>query len=119
MGRPRKIEHPGLDKMLRIILTMKKRPSQRKKIFDKWVEQDLRATFKREPTVAEIEETVKWFQERKFEDPNFIFRFSESLKDFVPAYHKDNLIKKARNAAEKRWSRENREKRAKNIVKKS
>jgi len=118
MGRPGKIKFPiGLDEWLRRILP-KKRPEDRMKIFREWRRLNLRAKFNREPTDQEIEEEIKMFRERKFDPSNYVFGFWDSLTDFVPVYHKENRRKRAQFAADKRWSKENREKRVKKNKKK-
>ena len=98
----------GLDDCLRRMLP-KKRPELRMKIFREWRRVNLRATFNREPTDQEIKKEIKVFRERKFNDPNFIFHFAESFKDFVPDFHKDNRVKKAQKAAKQRWSKKSEE----------
>ena len=105
MGRPRKIERPiGLEECLRRLLP-KTRPEDRMKIFREWRRVNLRATFKREPTDREVVEEIKLFREPNFDAANCPFGFWDSLTDFVPVYHKENRIKRARTAATKRWSK--------------
>ena len=75
-------------------------------------------TLKREPTDQEIEAQIKLFREPNFDATNCPFGFWDSLKEFVPVYQKENRIKKAQSAAVIRWSKENRDKRAKKSEKK-
>ncbi len=104
MGRPKKIKRPiGLDVALRFILK-KKRPEDRMKIFREWRRKYLMAKFKREPTEQEVEDEIKLIREH--DAANFPFGFADSLKDFVPEFHKQNRIKRARTAANGRWSKE-------------
>jgi hypothetical protein len=106
MGRPRKIKHPiGLDVGLRLTLP-EKRPEHRRKIFCTWRQAILRATLKREPTDQEIEAEIKVFREPNFNAANCPLGFWDSLKAFVPVYHKENRRKKAQFAAVIRWSKE-------------
>jgi hypothetical protein len=110
MARPRKVKGPlTLEEWLRIILR-KKRPEDRMKIFREWCRFILRVRFNREPTDPEIQEEFKLIRERKFEDPNYTWSLGDSLKEFVPVFHKENSRKKAQSAAAIRWSKQNREK---------
>lgn len=105
MGRPGKIEHPvGLEVALRMVLR-KKRPEDRMKIFREWRRTVLRATLKREPTDREMEAQIKLFRKPEFDAANCRFGFWDELKDFVPAFHKENRTRKAQLAASKRWSK--------------
>jgi hypothetical protein len=113
MGRPGKTKSPiGLDEWLRRMLP-EKRPEDRMKIFREWRRLNLRATLKHEPTDQEVEEEIKLVRERKFGPANYVFGYGDSLRDFVPIFHKENRRKKAQSAAVISWSKENREKRAK------
>ena len=107
MGRPAKIKRPvGLDAALLRILRGK-RSEDRLKIFRAWRMAILQATFKREPTDEEIQAEFQLFRKPDFDAANLNPFFWDSLKDFVPAYQKENRIKKARIAAAKRWSKKN------------
>ena len=108
MGRPRKIKRPvGLDAALRHILS-KKRPEDRMKIFREWRRTILRAELKREPTDQETEAQIKLFREPDFDAADCAFGFWDLLNDYVPIFHAENRRKRARIAADIRWSKENR-----------
>ena len=106
MGRPAKITRPiGLDVSLRRVLRMINRPEDRMKCFREWRRAYLRAKFKREPTDQEVEDEIKLFREPGFDGANCRFGFWDSLADFVPEFHKQNLSKRGQTAANKRWSK--------------
>ena len=86
------------------------------KIFREWRRAILRAVLKREPTDQETETQIKLFRGPDFDAANCPFGFWEMMKDFVPDFHKENRRKKAQIAAEKRWSKEKPEKRAKKML---
>src|ERR1035437_5534826 len=118
MGRPKKRKFPiELDAMLLSILP-KERKENRMKILRECLRSELTAPSKPGPTEPELDEKIQLIRERKFDDVNQIFRFSEALKDFVPVFKRENRSKKAQHAADVKWSKENREKRAKKIKKK-
>jgi hypothetical protein len=94
----------GLEEWLCRILT-EKRAEDRMKIFREWRRLNLRIGFKKEPTDQELEEEIKFIRERKFGPGNYTFGYADSLIDFVPEFHKQNRIKRARTAATKRWSK--------------
>lgn len=107
MGRPKKLKPPvGLDEALRKFLPNKKL-EDRMKIFREWRRVNLRVKSQREPTDQEIVEEIKLFRKPDFDAANLNPIFWNRLKDFVPVYHKENRIIKARNAANKRWSKKN------------
>jgi hypothetical protein len=115
MGRPEKNQRAdSLHDSLLLILRDKK-PKLRTKILHEWRIYELKAALKREPTVLEMEKQIKWLRELNVKTAlNTFFRLSESLKDFVPIYQEQKRIEKARNAAIKMWSKENRKKRKEN-----
>jgi hypothetical protein len=108
MGRPRKIKSPmGLDDWLRRMLP-EKRPEDRMKIFREWRRLNLRTTLKREPSDQEIADEIEII--RGLDAFNYPFGFGDSLRDFVPEFHKQNRINRAQAAANKRWSKKSEKK---------
>ena len=114
MARPHKLKFPiTLEQWLRLALRGK-RLEDRWKIFRAWRRAYLKITLSREPTDSEIEAEIKKWKELELYDSNQIFVWMDNLRlDFLPKYHAENRIKKVRIAANKMWSKENREKRAK------
>jgi len=108
MARPRKLKFPiGLDDWLRLALRGK-RLEDRWKIFKEWRRSYLRITLKREPTESEFELEIKKWKEAEIFDSTQIMVWSDNLRmDFLPKYRKENRIKRAGIAAEKRWSKKN------------
>jgi DNA-directed RNA polymerase specialized sigma subunit len=105
MGRPKKPKFPvELDALLRVALRPK-RTEDRMKIFREWRRTELRAELKREPTDQEVAAEIQLIRDRKFHTANQIFHFSESIKDFVPGFEKENRRKKAQIAAKAKWSK--------------
>jgi len=105
MGRPGKIKRPvELEVALRHIL-LKKRPEDRMKIFREWRRTIMWGELKREPTSEEMEAQIKLFRGPDFDAANLHPFFWDGLKDFVPVFHQENRSKKAKIAAQKRWSK--------------
>ncbi|HYV28078.1 MAG TPA: hypothetical protein VFA77_11125 [Candidatus Eisenbacteria bacterium] len=93
-----------MEEFLRAALK-KKRPEDRMKIFREWRRSCLRKILNREPTDQELEDEIKMIRETKFGDPYQAEDWAYLLRDFVPVFHKENRIKKARLAATKRHSK--------------
>jgi hypothetical protein len=108
MARPRKFKFPiRLEDWLRLALRGI-RPEDRWKIFKEWRRAYLKITLKREPTESEFELEIKKWQAIEIYDSTQIMVWTDNLRmDFLPKYRKENRIKRAGIAAEKRWSNKN------------
>jgi hypothetical protein len=105
MARPKKIKFPiGLDEWLRRVLP-KTRPEVRMKIFRELRRSILRADLKRPPTEQELVSDIALIRATKFEQGNRIYEWAYCLRDFVPEFHKQNRIARAKVAAVSRWSK--------------
>jgi 16S rRNA C967 or C1407 C5-methylase (RsmB/RsmF family) len=114
MARPRKVELPiRLNEWLRRVLR-DKRPEDRWKIFKEWRREHLKINLRRDPTDGELESEIKLWQQYEFYLSTRELVWIDTLRyDFLPKYHKENRIKRARTAAIKSWSAEGRKNRTK------
>ena len=106
MARPIKNKLPiNLDAWLRVVLRGK-RPEDRFKIFREWRRSYLRQTLNREPTDSEFENGVDKWKKHEFWLSYVEMRWIDNIRlDFLPQFHKENRVKRARIAADKRWTK--------------
>ena len=96
--------------MLRIFLGYKiKRPEDRWKAFREWRRWHLeRYKLNRKPTESELESDISEWQKAEFYASNHTCNLMDNFTmDFLPIYRKENRINKARKAANRRWSKNN------------
>ena len=97
----------SLEEWLRRLLR-EKRPEDRMKIFREWRRLYLQEKLKREPAPQEVEDEIKLWREH--DALKYPFGFADLLADFIPEFHKQNRIKRAKTAANKRWSKKSEKK---------
>jgi hypothetical protein len=109
MPRPRKIEFPvGLEEMLRLAMP-RKRLEDRFKFYRMELREHFHWKHGRPPTQEEIEQEMCRARTIKF-DQSVSIGIGQNLRNHLSIFESEIRRQRAKNAATKRWSKENREK---------